>query len=76
MTYNEALQIKPGQKIRVYDGCLQCDVIEKVVRIEESKAYNTVYIYSERGNWIGYDERLSTPRDIKGLIVKEVGNVE
>jgi len=66
---NEALKLKIGQKIRVYDGCSQCDKIEPVVRVVESKTYNTVFIYSKRKNWVGYDERLSTPD-----IVKEIYN--
>lgn len=68
MTNEEALKIKPGQEIRVYDSCSQCDKIEKVVRVERSHPfYETVYIYSERYNWAGYDERLSTPGEIKEL---------
>ena len=67
MNNQEALKIKPNQKIKVYDGCLQCDVIEPVVRVEKADSYNTVYIYSVRENWIGYDERLSTPDRIKQL---------
>jgi len=66
MNNQEALKIKPGQQIRVYDGCWQCDVVEPVVRVVKSDPYyNTVYIYSVRDNWLGYDERLSTPGDIK-----------
>jgi hypothetical protein len=68
MKNEQAINIKPGQKIRIYDGCSQCDKIEEVVRVEKSEAcYDTVYIYSVRDNALGYDERLSTPSDIKEL---------
>jgi hypothetical protein len=68
MTNEQAINIKAGQSIKIYDGCLQCDKTEKVVRVEKSSAcYDTVYIYSVRDNELGYDERLSTPNDIKEL---------
>ena len=69
MNNSAALKIKPGQKIRVLDDLYQCDVIEKVVRVENSPSYNTVYVYSVRDNSAGYDERLSTPDRIKQVFV-------
>lgn len=68
MDNEQALKLCKGQKIEVYDGCLQTSVIEPVVRVEESKSYSTVYIYTERDNWIGYDERLSTPEDVRRVV--------
>ena len=72
MTEKESLQIKPGQWIEVYDSCWQRSVREKVVRVMKSNPiYKTVYIYSVRKNWGGYDERLSTPNDIKRIFKRK-----
>jgi hypothetical protein len=59
-----------GDRIEVYDFCSQRYVTEKVVRVEPSDPYyNTTYIYSIRDNWQGkYDERLSTPENIKRIV--------
>jgi len=68
MTNEQAIKIKAGQEIRVYDGESQTDRIEKVTRVEKSApCYGTVYIYSMCEKLMGSYERLSTPREIKEL---------
>ena len=64
--------IEPGDMIKVYDDCFQRNVVEEVVRVENShRIYNTFYIFSKRDNWQGeYDERLSTPDKIKKVFKK------
>lgn len=60
------MKINIGDKVTVYDGCLQCDVMEPVVRIEKG-SYGEL-IYTHRKNWLGYDERCITRDRIKNIV--------
>ena len=62
------MEISKGTFVEVYDSCLQKNVIEPIVRIENS-SYGEL-IYTERKNWLGYDERLIERKDIKCIIEK------
>ena len=57
------MKIDIGDKVKVYDSCLQHNVIEPVVRIENG-SYGEL-IYTHRENWGGYDERVIRRGDIK-----------
>ena len=61
-----------GDSVEIYDSCHQCNMIERVVRICEYGQFDPcIYIYSSRKNWQRvYDERLSSPSDIKCIIKK------
>jgi len=61
------MDVKVGSLIRIYDSCIQKDVIEPVVRIIEDSSYGKL-IYSARENWLGYDERLSQIENIKEVM--------
>jgi len=61
------VELKIGDKVRIYDSCFQHDVIEPIVRIVNSQGYGEL-IYTKAENPLGYDERVIRRENIKELI--------
>jgi len=57
------VKLSVGDEVKVYDSCYQYDVVETIVKIEDG-SYGEL-IYTVRGNWLGYDERIIRRSDIK-----------
>ena len=57
------MELNIGDKVTVYDGCLQRNVLEPIVKIVNG-SYGEL-IYTQRENPLGYDERIIRRGDIK-----------